>query len=86
MYSGTVIERLNSLRAPMLEYKEMGDRVRLVFDVPSRLLLGIRSALRNDTRGSAVRAGGRARRFCLRTWVCAHAFKRREEFTLCKCS
>lgn len=49
-----MIERLNSLRAPMLEYKEMGDRVRLIFDVPSRLLLGIRAALRNDTRGSAV--------------------------------
>jgi len=52
-----VIERLNSLRAPMLEYKEMGDRVRLIFEVPSRLLLGIRAALRNDTRGSAVCCG-----------------------------
>jgi GTP-binding protein len=51
VHAGTVIERLNSLRAPMLEYKEMGDRVRLVFDVPSRLLLGVRSVLRNETSG-----------------------------------
>ena len=36
----------------MLEYKEMGERVRLIFEVPSRLLLGVRSALRNDTHGA----------------------------------
>jgi GTP-binding protein len=54
-HAGTVIERLQGLRAPMEEYKEMGEgRVRLIFRVASRLLMGVRAALRNDTHGSAV--------------------------------
>ena len=54
-HAGTVIERLQGLKAPMEEYKEMGEgRVRLVFRVLSRLMMGVRAALRNDTHGSAV--------------------------------
>eukprot|EP00622_Pseudochattonella_farcimen_P003837 FR739096.1.p1 GENE.FR739096.1~~FR739096.1.p1 ORF type:complete len:209 (+),score=36.25 FR739096.1:91-627(+) len=32
----------------------MGDRVRLVFEVASRFLMGVRAALQNETRGTAV--------------------------------
>ena len=52
--SGTVIERLQMVRALMDEYKEMGDRVRMVFHMPSRLLMGVRARLRTDIHGSAV--------------------------------
>lgn len=31
--AGTVIERIQRLKAPMTDYKEVGDRVRLVFEV-----------------------------------------------------
>lgn len=51
---GTVIERLQAVRANMLDYKEMGERVRLVFNAASRHLMGLRSKLRNETHGSAV--------------------------------
>uniref|UniRef100_A0A7S2C4J9 Tr-type G domain-containing protein n=1 Tax=Octactis speculum TaxID=3111310 RepID=A0A7S2C4J9_9STRA len=54
-HSGAVIERMQLVRAEMEEYKEMGpERVRLVFQVPSRLLMGIRADLRQATHGNAI--------------------------------
>ena len=37
-FAGSVIERMQLIRADMSTYKEMGDRVRLVFEVASRYL------------------------------------------------
>ena len=53
-FSGAVIEKMQLVRAEMGEYKEMGDRVRLVFEVASRHLMGVRASLANETRGTAV--------------------------------
>ena len=54
-YSGTIIQKLSQRYGRMEEMRESGkDRVRLVFYVPSRSLIGYQTEFRNDTRGSGV--------------------------------
>ncbi|HVP43836.1 MAG TPA: translational GTPase TypA, partial [Terriglobales bacterium] len=55
MYVGVVIEKLGSRKGQLVKMHNHGyGRVRLEFDVPSRGLIGIRSELLTDTRGTAV--------------------------------
>jgi GTP-binding protein len=54
-YSGMVIEKLSARKGDMLDMKPSGgDKLRLIFLVPSRGLIGYQSEFRNDTRGTGV--------------------------------
>eukprot|EP01112_Ceratiomyxa_fruticulosa_P016825 TRINITY_DN5135_c0_g1_i1.p1 TRINITY_DN5135_c0_g1~~TRINITY_DN5135_c0_g1_i1.p1 ORF type:complete len:692 (-),score=163.23 TRINITY_DN5135_c0_g1_i1:51-2126(-) len=53
-YSGLIIEKMMKRKADMVDMKQSGGKCRLVFYCPSRGLLGFRSELTNDTRGTAV--------------------------------
>ncbi|AEI89511.1 MAG: translational GTPase TypA [Candidatus Midichloria mitochondrii] len=54
-YSGIVVEKLSIRKGEMLEIKHSGSgKLRLVFLVPSRGLIGYQSEFRNDTRGTGV--------------------------------
>ena len=54
-YSGIVVEKLSIRKGEMLEMKHYGSgKLRLVFLVPSRGLIGYQSEFRNDTRGTGV--------------------------------
>ena len=55
IHSGIVVQKLSERRAEMTEMRPSGGgRVRLVFHVPTRGLLGYQSELLTDTRGTAV--------------------------------
>lgn len=49
--SGSVIQKLSKRRGEMKMFQEHGDRVRLVFEVPSRGLLGYVSEFKHETSG-----------------------------------
>ncbi|EGF77338.1 hypothetical protein BATDEDRAFT_14053, partial [Batrachochytrium dendrobatidis JAM81] len=49
-YTGTVIEKMNCNKGEMKTYTDSGDRTRLVFDVPTRGLLGYPAEFKNDAR------------------------------------
>jgi GTP-binding protein len=53
-YSGSVIDKLSNRGGEIIEFKEMQDKVRLQFKIPSRCLMGYRSEIKTDTRGSGV--------------------------------
>jgi GTP-binding protein len=53
-FQGPVIERLGTLKGKMLEMQQKNDMVRLVYHIPTRGLLGFRSAFMTDTRGMGV--------------------------------
>ena len=55
-FSGTVVEKLGSRRAEMLDMipSQIGNKVRLVFNAPSRGLIGYHSEFLTDTRGTGV--------------------------------
>src|SRR6202165_5251669 len=54
-YIGVVIEKLGARKAEMLKMHNHGyGRVRIEFRVPSRGLIGLRSELLTDTRGTIV--------------------------------
>lgn len=53
-YSGSVIDKLSNRGGEIVEFKEMQDKVRLQFKIPSRCLMGYRSEIKTDTRGSGV--------------------------------
>ena len=54
-YSGIVVEKLSIRKGEMLEMRHSGSgKLRLVFLVPSRGLIGYQSEFRNDTRGTGV--------------------------------
>jgi len=54
-YSGTVVQKVSERKAEMVELKPSGgNRVRLVFHMPTRGLIGYQSELLTDTRGMAV--------------------------------
>lgn len=42
-YSGSVIDKLSTRGGEIIEFKEMQDKVRLQFKIPSRCLMGYRS-------------------------------------------
>lgn len=53
-YAGSVITKLNKRKGEMKEYNEVGDRVKLVFEIPSRGLLGYGSEFKNETSGQGI--------------------------------
>jgi len=54
-FSGIVVEKLSARKGEIMEMKPSGGgKLRLIFHVPSRGLIGYQSEFRNDTRGTGV--------------------------------
>lgn len=55
-FSGTVVEKLGQKRAELIEMipSQIGNKVRLIFNAPSRGLIGYHSEFLTDTRGTGV--------------------------------
>ncbi|WP_298289389.1 translational GTPase TypA, partial [Thiomonas sp.] len=53
-YSGAVIEKLGMLKGRMLEMQQENGMTRLVYQIPTRGLLGYRSQFMTDTKGLGV--------------------------------
>lgn len=55
-FSGTVVEKLGARRAEMQDMipSQIGNKVRLIFNAPSRGLIGYHSEFLTDTRGTGV--------------------------------
>lgn len=53
-YSSTVIDRLNQRKADMKEMKPSNDKVRLIFHVPSRGMIGFQGEFLTITKGSGI--------------------------------
>ena len=51
---GTIIEAMSNRKGELTNYRDIGDRSRLTFMVPSRGLMGFRHEAMSSTRGSAV--------------------------------
>lgn len=51
---GIIIESMSNRNGNMLEFKDIGNRTRLVFHAPSRGLMGFRHEVTNSTRGNAT--------------------------------
>jgi len=54
--SGTVIEKIAKRKGIMMEIKTHGAHTRLIFEIPTRGLLGLRSEFLIDTRGEGIMA------------------------------
>lgn len=52
--AGTTIERLGRRRGTMISMQVMGDRTRLIFEVPTRGLIGFRTEFLSATRGEGI--------------------------------
>lgn len=53
-YSGVVIETLGKRKGIMSDMKTHGNQVRMVFDIPTRGLLGYRNVFTIDTKGEGI--------------------------------
>ncbi|PIR73642.1 MAG: translational GTPase TypA [Candidatus Moranbacteria bacterium CG10_big_fil_rev_8_21_14_0_10_35_21] len=53
-YSGAVIEKLGKRKGIMTDMKKTGSQVRMLFEIPTRGLLGYRSEFTIDTRGDGI--------------------------------
>ena len=53
-YSGTVINKLNLRKGQMIDIQDEGSYQRIIYEVPTRGLLGYRSEFINDTKGEGV--------------------------------
>jgi GTP-binding protein len=53
-YSGTIIETLGKRKGIMNDMKAHGNQVRMVFEMPTRGLLGYRNAFTIDTKGEGI--------------------------------
>lgn len=53
-YVGTVMERLGTRRAELLNMTPIGSRIRLEFTIPTRGLIGYRSDFLTDTKGEGI--------------------------------
>jgi GTP-binding protein len=51
---GVIIEAMSNRKGNMLEFKDIGNRTRLVFHCPSRGMMGFRHEVTNATRGNAT--------------------------------
>mmetsp|Transcript_16645 Transcript_16645/g.22768 ORF Transcript_16645/g.22768 Transcript_16645/m.22768 type:complete len:353 (+) Transcript_16645:133-1191(+) len=51
---GVVIESMSNRKGTLLEFKDIGNRSRLIFHAPSRGLMGFRHEITNATRGNAT--------------------------------
>jgi GTP-binding protein len=54
--SGTIIEKIAKRKGMMQELKTHGNNTRLIFEIPTRGLLGLRSEFMIDTRGEGIMA------------------------------
>lgn len=54
--SGVIIKKIAKRKGIMMEIKTAGKNTRLVFEIPTRGLLGLRSELMIDTRGEGIMA------------------------------
>ena len=50
-FAGVVIEKLTARKGEMKTYDDIGNRVKIVFEVPTRGLLGYPAEFKNDTHG-----------------------------------
>lgn len=62
-YSGTIIETLGKRKGIMSDMKQEGSQVRMVFEVPTRGILGYRNQFLIETRGEGILAS-RFLEFC----------------------
>jgi len=53
-FSGTVIEKLGTRKAMMKDMKEKDGQTRMIFDMPTRGLLGFRGVFMIDTKGNGI--------------------------------
>ena len=53
-YQGVIIEKMGPRKGEMTSMQPMGDFIRLEFIIPARGLIGLRSEVLTDTRGTAV--------------------------------
>lgn len=53
-FQGQVIESLSNRKGTTMEFKDIGNRTRMVFSVPSRGMMGFRTEIVNATRGNAT--------------------------------
>lgn len=53
-YQGVVMESMTDRKGTLLEFLEIGNRIRMVFQVPSRGMMGFRHNVIGATRGSAT--------------------------------
>ena len=53
-FSGTVIEKMGKRKGSMTNMMNHGDQTRIIFDIPSRGLLGYRSQFVMDTKGEGI--------------------------------
>lgn len=53
-YAGIVIEKMTKRKGEMKHYGDSGDRARIVFEVPTRGILGYPSEFKNDTHGQGL--------------------------------
>lgn len=54
LYSGSVIERLGKRKGTLVNMQPHGDQVRLIFEIPTRGLLGYRGQFVVDTKGEGI--------------------------------
>eukprot|EP00742_Colponemidia_sp_Colp-10_P004206 GILJ01004487.1.p1 GENE.GILJ01004487.1~~GILJ01004487.1.p1 ORF type:complete len:658 (-),score=123.07 GILJ01004487.1:197-2170(-) len=53
-YTGQIIEKISIRKAELKDFVQLGTKARLVFEAPTRGLMGYRREFQNDTRGSGV--------------------------------
>ncbi len=53
-YSGTVIEKMSKRKGMIIDMKQEADQTRIVFETPTRGLLGYRGEFTIDTRGEGI--------------------------------
>ncbi|KAG0244441.1 hypothetical protein BGW41_007733 [Actinomortierella wolfii] len=53
-YTGTIIEKLSKRKAELKMFDENGDKTRLIFECPTRGLLGYAAEFKNDTSGDGT--------------------------------
>jgi len=53
-FTGIIVESMSNRKGNMMEFKDIGNRSRLVFEAPSRGLLGFRHEVLSATRGNAT--------------------------------
>jgi GTP-binding protein len=53
-HAGTIIEKLTGRKGEMKSYNDQGERARIIFEIPTRGLLGYPAEFKNDTHGQGV--------------------------------
>ncbi len=53
-YAGTVIEKMSKRKGNIIEMKQEGSQTRIIFEMPTRGLLGYRGEFTIDTRGEGI--------------------------------